>query len=140
MLVIGYIPAGRGGECDLSSDQRRWPRSDGEGAVTDLLDLFEDATCRAILEATSGEALSAAEIVATCEVSTSSAYRKLNQLTDAGLLEERVRIRRSGNHTSEYVRNFEDVVISLGGDEGMVLCVSHRDGADGSTAVVPSSA
>ena len=48
------------------------------------------------------------------------------RLTDASLLSERTRIRRSGKHASEYVRNVEDVCISMADEGGLQLVVSHR--------------
>nr|WP_049890619.1 helix-turn-helix domain-containing protein [Halogeometricum borinquense] len=98
-----------------------------EDAVQDLLDAFNDAGCRAILDATSGEALSASEVSEACDLPLSTTYRKLDQLTDAGLLEERTRIRRSGKHASEYARLVEDMVISLDECGEMELRVSLRE-------------
>lgn len=101
-----------------------------EDAIQDLLDAFNDAGCRAILDATSDEALSTNEISEACDLPLSTAYRKLDQLTDAGLVEERTRIRRSGKHASEYARVVDDVVISIDSCGEMELRVSHRPRAD----------
>lgn len=101
-----------------------------ETAIQNLLDAFDDAGCRAILDATSGDALSANEVSETCDLPLSTTYRKLDQLTEAGLLEERTRIRRSGKHASEYVRLVEDVVISLDDCGEMELSVSHRGSSE----------
>lgn len=95
--------------------------------IDEVLDLLDDADCRAILEATGGEALSAAEIQETCDIPRSTVYRKLEQLTGAGLLAERLRIRRSGKHTREYLRIVEDVVFSMDTDDGVALQISRRE-------------
>lgn len=97
-----------------------------ESEMQDVLDALDDADCRAILDATSETALSASEISETCDVPLSTTYRKLDILTDAGLLEERTRIRRSGKHPSEYARRVEEVVISVGTGREMELQVSRR--------------
>lgn len=85
-----------------------------EGAVQQLLDALDDADCRAILDATREKALTANEVSETHNLPLSTTYRKLDLLTEAGLLEEQTRIRRSGKHASEYTRLVDDIVISLG--------------------------
>ncbi|MEF8814949.1 MAG: winged helix-turn-helix domain-containing protein [Halovenus sp.] len=85
-----------------------------ETAVQALLDALDDADCRAILDATREKALTASEISEIHDLPLSTTYRKLDLLTEAGLLEERTRIRRSGKHASEYIRLVDDVAISLG--------------------------
>jgi DNA-binding transcriptional ArsR family regulator len=87
-----------------------------ERAVRKLLGALDDEGCRAILEATSGEALSASEVAERCGLALSTAYRKLEQLAEAGLLEERTRIRPAGKHPSEYIRAVASVTVGL--DDG----------------------
>lgn len=91
-----------------------------------LLGALEDDDCRAILQATSEQALSTSEICDHCDISTSSAYRKVDMLTEAGLLEESVRVRPSQSHTSEYRLAVDRLEITLGSD-GLELAVSERD-------------
>ncbi len=97
-----------------------------ETEIQELLDALDDADCRAILDATSENALTANEIAETCDLPRSTAYRKLNLLTEAGLLEERTRIRRSGKHASEYARSVEDVVISLDSQGAREIGITTR--------------
>jgi len=85
-----------------------------EGAVQQLLDALDDADCRAILDSTNEDALTANEISEAHDLPLSTTYRKLDLLTEAGLLEERTRIRQSGKHASEYTQSVDDIVISLG--------------------------
>ncbi|MEF8937207.1 MAG: helix-turn-helix domain-containing protein, partial [Halovenus sp.] len=66
--------------------------------VATLLGALEDDDCRAILEATSEQALSTSELCEQCDLSTSSAYRKVDELTEVGLLEESVRLRPAKAH------------------------------------------
>lgn len=98
-----------------------------ENDVQDVLQAFDDADCRAILETItdSEEGLTANELSETCGVPLSTMYRKLERLTDAGLVEERLRIRRSGKHVSEYVRRIEDVRIAVDTDDGIEVRVSR---------------
>lgn len=107
-------------------------RQDTETYIVDkeridtLLDALEDQDCRTILEAASGQALSAAELSEACDLPLSTTYRKVDQLADAGLLEEQVRLSRSGKHTNEYILGVENVQFSVDPDDGIALQVSHR--------------
>ncbi len=89
-----------------------------------VLTALDDPDCRALLEATAEEALTAAELIERCDVPRSTTYRKLDQLAEAGLLEERVRLSADGKHPSEYRRTFDDVTISLCDSEGMTVGLS----------------
>jgi DNA-binding transcriptional ArsR family regulator len=91
-----------------------------------LLSALDDADGRAILEATDEEPLTASEISDACDLPLSTAYRKIDLLTEAGLLSERTRLRNSGKHTSEYERAVDDVVVSMDGD-GIEVRVAHRE-------------
>lgn len=98
-----------------------------------VLAALEDPDCRALLEATTDEALTAGELTERCDVPRSTTYRKLEQLTDAGLLEEGVRLSTDGKHASEYRRAVDDITISLGESDGVTLGLS-------STAAAPEAA
>lgn len=99
-------------------------------AVQEVLDALDDAGCRAILDATSDDALSATELSEACDLPLSTTYRKLDVLAGAGLLEERTRIRRSGKHLSEYARLVEEVVVSIDDGGEMELRISRCDRSD----------
>lgn len=86
--------------------------------VQSLLDVIDDPDCRRILEATSTDAYSATELAEDCDVPLSTLYRKLDHLTDASLLEENLRIRRSGKHVTEYTRRVNAVTVSVATDGG----------------------
>lgn len=104
---------------------------DDEAQVQTVLDALHDDDCRAVLDATTEEALSANELSSACGLSLSTTYRKLDVLTEAGLLEERTRIHPDGKHASEYRRAVEDVVVSAGVDGGFELTISMRSDGDG---------
>jgi len=113
-------PPGTDGESD---------RVDGDD-VEPLLEALEDGDCRAILQATSSEALSASELSETCDLPLSTTYRKVDVLTEAGLLEEQIRLCSSGKHTSEYALCIEDIHLSLGTDNGVELEITRRNETD----------
>jgi DNA-binding transcriptional ArsR family regulator len=97
-----------------------------EETVQSVLDALDDADCRRILAATDGDALSASELAERCDLALSTTYRKLDTLTDLGLLSEQLRVRRSGAHTSEYRRAVDDVTVSVS-PGGIELRVARRD-------------
>lgn len=86
-----------------------------------VLAALEDGDCRTILEATADEALTASELASRCEIPSSTVYRKLELLTDAGLLEERIRIQMGGKHASEYCRRFEEITIPVADPSGISI-------------------
>jgi len=81
--------------------------------------------------------LSANEVSETCDLPLSTTYRKLDLLTDSGLLEERTRIRRSGKHASEFYRAVEDVLVSLDTHGGISLRMIHRENTEEVVTMVP---
>lgn len=91
-----------------------------------LLDAIDDAGCRTILEVTGDEAMSANELSEACDLPLSTTYRKLELLTESGLLAESIRIRRSGKHTSEYARCVDDVHLAVGADGGFEVTLERR--------------
>jgi DNA-binding transcriptional ArsR family regulator len=96
-----------------------------ESKQRSLLGAFDDADSRAILEATSRGAHTASELADRCDIPLSTAYRKLDRLSDVGLLEEQMRIQRSGKHTSEYRRAIEGVTVDICDDGELDVIVTH---------------
>lgn len=82
---------------------------------TAVLRALDDEDCRAIVAALD-EPLTAAEISECCDLPTSTTYQKLDRLTGADLLEERVEVRRDGHHTTRYLPAFESVEVSREAD------------------------
>lgn len=112
----------------MSQSQVLAARSDTRTTDVDacaVLDALDDEDCRAILEATSDDSLTASELSETCDLPLSTTYRKIDTLTDAGMLRETIRLHRSGKHVNQYTRNVEDVVISVQSDGSLDLTVSH---------------
>ena len=97
-----------------------------EPSTATLFSVLDDEDCRVVLAATGEEALTAAELGERCDIPSSTVYRKVEQLTEAGLLEERLRVRRSGKHAQEYRRCVDEIVVSLGaGDQTLELSGSE---------------
>ncbi|WP_264782048.1 helix-turn-helix domain-containing protein [Haladaptatus sp. T7] len=93
--------------------------------VQAILDTINDADCRAILDVTGEDVLSTKEISELCDIPLSTTYRKLDCLTDVGLLEETISIRRTGKHTSEYYTRVSDVMMSVNATDGLSVTISY---------------
>ncbi|SER74154.1 ArsR/SmtB family transcription factor [Natrinema salaciae] len=117
-----------------NSDARKrgWQRDDPIDPQAVLAALDDDA-CRAILEATTEEPLTATELSERCNIPMSTAYRKVEMLTKAELVEERVRINTSGKHATEYRKSFDDVLVSVAGG-GIEIEMTKPDGEIDSSA------
>lgn len=94
--------------------------------IGSLLGVLDDEDCRAILEATSAQALSAGELSEICDLPQSTAYRKVDDLTAVGLLEEQIRISSSGQHKSEYILRVDRISLAVD-SEGLSLDLSTDD-------------
>ena len=101
---------------------------DDADEVQAILYALQDDDCRAVLDATGEESLSASELADACDLPLSTTYRKLDTLTETGLLAERTRLCPDGKHTSEYVRVVDEVHVDA--DAGFELTVSRREPAD----------
>lgn len=87
----------------------------GQSAAT-VVDLFADATARAIMAATADQPRSVNELIDECRIPTATAYRKVNSLVEAGILAERRCIRPQGVNYSEYVLQVEEIQVSISDD------------------------
>ncbi len=88
-----------------------------EPSVEEVLDILADDDARTIIQ-TLHEPMTAKELQERCDIPESTLYRKLDRLTEAGLLHQQTRIRRDGRHTSEYVPAFSEVMILRDGETG----------------------
>lgn len=71
-------------------------------AATELLALFGDEYACDILRTLADGPAPARALVDACGMSRPTAYRRLNRLTDAGLVEERLQIAPDGHHRKEF--------------------------------------
>lgn len=77
-----------------------------------VLDALHDQDCRTIVRHLEGP-MTAQELAAATEIPKSTAYRKLDMLTEATILDERTEIRSDGHHTTRYVVDVEEVCFPL---------------------------
>ena len=97
----------------------------------EILAALDDADCRGLLAETADETLTASELAERCGLPLSTTYRKLELLTEAGLLDEQTRLRQTGKHVNEYALRVDDITVSVDADEGFQLHLSYtRDGDD----------
>jgi DNA-binding transcriptional ArsR family regulator len=120
---MSYPPLAESGVGPNTTETEVTTDTDIEG----LLGTLEDPDCRAIIEATSTEALSASELSEECDLPLSTTYRKLDKLTEVEVLEERVRLSRSGQHTSEYRLRIDQIELTVDPSTGITLSVSDTD-------------
>ncbi|MHC3381912.1 helix-turn-helix domain-containing protein [Haloarcula sp. H-GB5] len=78
-----------------------------------VVGLLDDEHIRSILTATSETPLSATELGEKCGVSTSSIYRRLDRLTDAGLISEQTRPRSDGHHETVYASRLDRFELTI---------------------------
>lgn len=90
-----------------------------------VLDALDDEDCREIVSVLE-RPMTASEISEASGVPLSTTYRKLELLTDASLLYEGVDVRPDGQHTSRYMIDFEEVVISLDDKLDLGVDIAHR--------------
>jgi DNA-binding transcriptional ArsR family regulator len=90
----------------------REPSVDESSDLQPVLDALDDADARSIIVALD-EPRTASELSEKCDIPLSTTYRKLDLLTDAGLLEEGTEIRSDGHHTTTYSVAFDEVRIAL---------------------------
>lgn len=81
--------------------------------AADLVDVVVDEYCSTILTATSAEPIAVNEIVEKVGMSPATAYRRISQLVDYELLEERTWLDEAGNQVHIYESQFESVKIEI---------------------------
>ncbi|MFC6723083.1 helix-turn-helix domain-containing protein [Halobium palmae] len=93
--------------------------------LQDVLDALDDSDCRTIVKQLD-KPMTANELSAACDIPLSTMYRKLDLLSDASLLEERIEIRTDGRHTTRYVLAFDEVRIVLDEDRSIDVAIKRR--------------
>ena len=89
-----------------------------------LLDALSDPDCRELLSAIDSP-MTAAELSEATEIPQSTTYRKLDQLSEASLLEELTEIRSDGHHTTRYALAFENVEVGLDEDREFTVEITR---------------
>lgn len=86
-----------------------------------LISLLSDDHAREISTAIVDEPKTAREIVAECDSSRTTVYRRLNRLDDAGILTTNMCYDADGHHRTSYELRFDSLSIHL--DTGGLDCV-----------------
>ena len=94
-------------------------------ALQDVLDALDDEACRTIVAHLDGP-MTATELSEACDIPLSTTYRKLDLLSDASLVDERIEIRGDGRHTTPYLLDFEEVRLSLDEDQRVDVAIERR--------------
>jgi DNA-binding transcriptional ArsR family regulator len=94
--------------------------------LQDVLDSLDDPACRTIIEQLE-EPMTASELSEACDIPLSTTYRKLELLSEASLLDERIEIRTNSQNTTRYVLAFDEVRIGLDDDRAVEVAIKRRE-------------
>lgn len=91
---------------------------DDSDRLDDVLQVLGDERSRTILRelARNDGPLAAQQLAEQLEIPQSTTYRKLDDLTETPLVEERVGLDEGGHHRARYSVTVDGVVVSLDGD------------------------
>ena len=104
---------------------------------TEVMQALADPDSRAILAAAVGEHRTAAELAERCEIPLSTTYRKVDSLTDLGLLAEKVRIRPGRHDAYEYRLRPKSIAVRIT-SEGELAAVCSFDEDEEATEPISS--
>ena len=93
------------------------PRTDSGPDPETVFAALDDPACREIVVALD-EPMTAKEVSDRADVPLSTAYKKLDRLESASMLEEHTQIDACGHHRSQYVVAFDRLLVGLSGTEG----------------------
>lgn len=96
-----------------------------ETDLQSVLAVLDDSASRTIIRRLS-EPMTASELSEVCDIPLSTTYRKLERLTEAGLLVESTDVRTDGHHTARYDVAFDSVTIALAEDRQFEVTLAHR--------------
>lgn len=89
-----------------------------------VLDVLQDSDCRCIMQAVDEHPLTVAELTDACDLPRTTAYRKVDRLVEASLLETQTRIRTRGHHALQYAPIVSAVTVSIDDDGTVELALS----------------
>ncbi|OTF01937.1 winged helix-turn-helix domain-containing protein [Halorubrum sp. SD683] len=106
----------------LQADHERESETESAPAAAELLDLLGDEYTRRVFEAVSECPRGGRAVAEAADVSRATAYRRLNELRDAGLVTSEYQLAPDGHHREQFVATARHVSISLddGGIEATV--------------------
>jgi DNA-binding transcriptional ArsR family regulator len=116
----------------MSDEPPAPPGADDDGDVEAVCAALADADGRRVLAALE-DPLTAKEVAQQCDLARTTTYRRLEELSGAGLVAERIEIREDGHHTTRYVRDASGVLVSIDGADAFdVEVLPDDDPGDGS--------
>jgi predicted transcriptional regulator len=92
--------------------------------LQEVLEALEDPDCRELVRELE-EPKTARELSESCDMATSTTYRKLERLSNATLVDERTKIRSGGHHTTQYTIAFDSVRLALTDDQDFDLSIAR---------------
>ncbi|PCR90424.1 winged helix-turn-helix domain-containing protein [Natrinema ejinorense] len=98
--------------------------SDDAPAFECVVAALDDSGCREII-AVLEEPMTVEAIAETTGQPLSTTYRKLDCLTEAGVVEETVGVRRGRHRKSRYVANLDRISITLDDDNELCVDIDH---------------
>ena len=96
-----------------------------ELSTEELLDLFGDEYTRRVFEAVSEQPRGGRAVAQAADVSRPTAYRRLNELQDAGLVTSECYVAPDGHHRERFSASAQHLSVSLdGGDIEATISLS----------------
>jgi DNA-binding transcriptional ArsR family regulator len=94
------------------------PHSNSEASIdtAEVLDLIGDEYVCDILRALEDDPMPARELAETCDMSRPTVYRRLNRLTDAGLVDSRLALSPDGHHRDVFRLVVTELHVEIGED------------------------
>ena len=89
-----------------------------------VISALDDEQCRTLLSALD-EPRSVDELAEVADVPLSTTYRKVARLRDASLVDERVEVKRTGHHRTQYVLDFDRIVLEMDDDLQLNLDIAR---------------
>jgi predicted transcriptional regulator len=89
--------------------------SGGPRSEHPVFESLDDADCRAILRETS-QPRTAAQLAGTCDIASSTLYRKLDRLIRATLVRKRETNGPDGGRVTRFERDFDGITITMDND------------------------
>jgi predicted transcriptional regulator len=100
-------------------------------SVETLLSVLDDEYARTILMETDQRPMSAKHLAEACDASLPTIYRRIDRLSELGLVTERPEFSDEGRHYNVYEATLDQVVIDLDdGDLNISMTAEPTDAAD----------
>jgi len=86
--------------------------------------MLQDQECREIMRKTKTQTLTASEISEQCDIPLSTTYRKLDQLVDASILEERIRLSSQKQQRREFSLQISSFEVNVTEEDGLLMTLA----------------